>query len=120
MKKKNDRQNLQQVLKEDILDDVYPPSPTPNVKTYNVVYHITQLGPTNKAYPYLTGRFIYRLSRGNEHLLIAYHIDANVIWETPSKNRHAGTITEAWRILNGKFSAVGVTPNTYVMDNEES
>ena len=37
---------------------------------------------------------------------------------TPLKNRHAGIIVEAWRIIKDNFSAAGVTPNTYVMDNE--
>ena len=53
-------------------------------------------------------------------MIIGYHFDANEILATPLKNRYAGTITEAWRILNDKFAAAGVTPNTYVMDNEAS
>ena len=33
------------------------------------------------------------------------------------KNRDTGTTTDVWRISNNKFAAVGVTANTYVMDN---
>ena len=110
-------QNLQQVLEEDILKDSYPPSPTPNVKTHDILYHITQLGPTDTAYTDLTGRFPYRSSRSNEYLLIGYDFDANAILAIPLKNRHAWKIMEAWRILNEKFAAAGVTPNTHVIDN---
>ena len=95
-------QNLQQVLEEYIIEDSYSPSPTPNAKTHDVVYHITQLGPTNKSYIDLTGRFPYRSSRDNEYFLIGYHFEANAILATQLKNRHAGTITEAWRVLNEK------------------
>ena len=39
----------------------------------------------NKAYMDLTGRFTYKSSRGNDYILIAYHIDANAIIEIPKK-----------------------------------
>ena len=103
-----------------MLEDAYPPSATPNIKTRDVVYHIIQLGLTNKVYIDLTERFSYRSSRGNEYLFICYRFDANKILARTLKTRYAETITEVWRILNNKFSASGVTTNTYLMDNEAS
>ena len=53
-------------------------------------------------------------------MLIGYHFDANKVLATPLKNRHTRTITEAWIIINEKFTAAKVTPNTYVMNNKAS
>ena len=53
-------------------------------------------------------------------MLIGYHYTASAILVIPLRNRHAGTITEVWRILNEQFATAGVNPNTYVMDNEAS
>ena len=37
--------NFKATLEEDITNDVFPSSPIPNVKTYNVVYLIIKNGP---------------------------------------------------------------------------
>ena len=65
----------------------------------------------------LTGPFPQRSSSGNQYLLIGYHYDGNAIIATPIKNRHAAIITTAWKHLHSKFTAAGVPPSTYVMDN---
>ena len=41
----------------------------------------------NKAYMDLIGQFPYKSSRGNEYILIAYHVDANAFLGIPIKNR---------------------------------
>ena len=43
----------------------------------------------------LTGRLPYKLSRGNEYILIAYHVDSNATLDKPVKNRQANTLKQA-------------------------
>ena len=62
-------------------------------------------------------RFPYRSNRGDEYIMAVYHYDANTILVEPVKNSPAGSLTD-WTILNEKVKKVGVTPKTYIMDNE--
>ena len=114
-----DDKSLTDVIKQKILYDTFPSSDVPNVKKHEVVYAILHDNDIT-AYTDLTGRFPYRSSRGNEYLLVGYHYDANAILAQPLRNREAQTITEAWEILNKRFSIAGIQPTTYVMDNEVS
>ena len=52
--------------------------------------------------------------------MIAYNSDANSITGTVSKDRNSSTITNTWTKLNKQFEDAGVTPSTYIMDNEAS
>jgi hypothetical protein len=121
-----ERQNLQstkdqsQVSSTDMDNDFFPTSDTPNRKTNDVVYSITQFEPKDRAYMDLTGRFPYQSSRGNTYILVGYHYDANAILAIPIKNRTAGEITNGWKQLNQQFAQAGLQPNTYVLDNEVS
>ena len=120
---KQERQGLQSTKDTDptiIDDDFYPPSPSPNIKTHDVIYSLIESSPTGLGYMDLTGRFPYRSSQGNEYILVGYHYDANAILAIPIKNRNASTITEAWKSLHNDFKQAGVPPNTYVLDNEIS
>ena len=38
----------------------------------------------------------------------------------PLQNRQAATITAAWKQLNNKLQSAGVSPNTWILDNEVS
>ena len=62
----------------------------------------------------------YRSARGNEYSLVGYHYDANAILSTALKNCQAATITAAWIKINNKFKYSGITPSTYILDNEAS
>ena len=100
-------------------DDFFPQSDTPNKKTNDVLYMLVDdADGMSRAYTDLTGRFQYRSSRGNEYVLVAYHYDANAILATPVRNRQKETLVTAWSTLNRRFSAAGVQPTTYIMDNE--
>ena len=112
--------DLKELMHKDIADDAFPPTPSPNVKTFDVAYSLVPLPPKNIAYTDLTGRFPYRSSSGNEYIMVGYHFDGNVILGEAIKNRQAQTITTAWHKLNKKLSSAGMQPNTYVLDNEVS
>ena len=66
--------------------DLFPPSDSPNLKINEVIYSIIDSPPTGLSYIDLTGRFPYKSTRGNEHILVGYHYDANAILATPLKN----------------------------------
>ena len=61
------------------IDDFFPLSNAPNVKTHDVAYRIIQFQPSGKAYVDLTGRFPYSSSRGNQYLMVGYHYDSNFV-----------------------------------------
>ena len=60
------------------MNDFFPKSPTPNVKTKELVHATVDLNNL-VAYGDLIGKFRYISSRGNQYLLIAYHYDGNKI-----------------------------------------
>ena len=102
------------------LDDYFPSSDSPNVKTKSVCYALVNLEEISTAYIDLTGRFPKKSLRGNEYILVGYHYDGNCILGEPIKDRQGPTITEAWKKLYDMFKLAGASPETYVMDNETS
>ena len=68
----------------------------------------------------LTGRFPHKTSRGNEYVLIAFHVDSNAIRGTPVSNKQANTLKQARLHLHNKLVLSTNTPNTLIMDNETS
>ena len=99
-------------------DDYFPKSDSPNIKTNEVLYCLASADKAGLAFSDLTGRFPIQSSRGNNYVLIAYHVDANAILQAPLKNRQALSIVNAWESINKKFKAAGVQPSTCIMDNE--
>ena len=118
--KKKPGQSFQEIFQQDLDEDSFPVSSTPNNKTHNVAYMVINKDDMCTSYTDLTGRFPCKSSRGNEYLLIAYHYNGNCIIGHPLKNRKKEIITAAWTYLHNQFSKAGVAPNTYVMDNEIS
>ena len=63
-----------------------PVSEELNIKTNQVCYAIIDPSNNSRAYMDLTGIFPKRSSRGNEHILVGYHYDANYIHGMPLNN----------------------------------
>ena len=101
-------------------DDSFPSSPSPNIKTNDVVYMVTNKDEISTAYTDLTGRFPCKSSSGNEYVMVAYHYDSNLVMGRALKNRKAETITATWQAMQDIFIKAGVSPNAWVMDNEIS
>ena len=57
--------SFKDVFEAEIMNDLFPKSPTPNVKRKEVVHAIVDLNDL-VAYGDLTGKFAYRWSRGNQ------------------------------------------------------
>lgn len=98
--------------------DAFPLSEEPNEKTHEVAYSLHSSDEIGKAYSDLTGKFPLQSSRGNNYILVAYHMDANAILLTPVKNRTAGVLLDAWKSVNNCFTRAGLKPKTRIMDNE--
>ena len=70
------------------MQDAFPSSNSPNIKTKEVLYAMMD-SDKELGYIDLTGRFPYKSSRGNEYILIAYNYDGNTILAEPLKiERH--------------------------------
>ena len=117
---KSKGQTIEQMVTKEIENDAFPLSPSPNTKTYDVVYVVIDKKEFNTAYTDITGQFPMRSSRGNQYILVGYHFDANCIHGIAIKDRTATTLTAAWQTLHDLFGKAGAAPNTYVMDNEIS
>ena len=58
--------------------------------------------------------------RGNNYFLVAYHYDANNILTAPLKKRTGPCIISGKTKIHDKLIKRGLTPKTYIMDNEVS
>ena len=61
------------------IQDGFPKSDEPNMKTHHIVFFL----PTTeeaKVYNNLIDKFLYRSSKGNNYMLVAYNYDANAIF----------------------------------------
>ena len=79
-------QYFREALEADIFDDAFPKSDKHNKRTNDVMYHVYNSGD-GVAYTDLTGKFLYRSSRGNNYIIVTYNYDANAILAEPVKNR---------------------------------
>ena len=68
--KKKPGQSFQDIFQQDLHDDSFPDSSTPNNKTLDVAYMVINKDEPSTAYTDFTGRFHCKSSRGNEYLLI--------------------------------------------------
>ena len=117
------KQKVERKIKEQsdtkiIIDDFFPDSNVPNLKTNEVLYSLIGTNELNVAYSDLTGRFPIQSSRGNNYILVAFHPDGNAILVQALKNRTAPIITQAWIAINERFKKAGVKPLIWIMDNE--
>ena len=113
-------QTMEEALLQEIGQDNFPASYTPNVRSNQVAYSIISKEDCCTAYTDLTGRFPQKSSQGNQYLLVGYHYDTNCILALPLKDRTSTSITKMWSKLHDIFKQAGHTPSTYVLDNEIS
>ena len=82
---------------------------------YTVLYLTTK-----KAHMDLILMFSYFLIQVNGYVLIANHYNYNAIVGVPLTHLQAVNITKTWQYLRGKLYSSGVTPKTWILDNETS
>ena len=68
----------------------------------------------------LTGRFPYKFSRGNEYILIAYHVNSSAILGQAIKNKQALTIAKSRKQIHNTINQTSAAPNSWILDNETS
>ena len=111
---------LRDALNKDILNDAFPPSNTPNIKTHDIISAVIDDNCLGVGYSDQTGRFPYQSSRGNNYIFVAYHYNSNAILITPLKDRQANTIAQAWTTTIERLKTAGEKPNLWILDNEFS
>ena len=94
-RKQGQNETLEEVLTNDIMEDTFPSSPSPDIKTNEVAYAIIDPDLLSNAYFDLTGRFPQRSLQGNQYIMIGYHYDANSIIAKPMKDRSAASMVDA-------------------------
>ena len=72
-------QTLQEAIQEELHEDSFPSSQSPNIKTNDVIYMVIDKQEICTAYTDHTGRFPCKSSSGNEYVIIPYHYDANLV-----------------------------------------
>lgn len=82
------------VVNQDILDDTFPLSNSPNKKTNCVMYAI-QDNKEGLGYIDLTGRFLHQSSRWEIYIMVLYHCNSNGTLIQPFKIRQPGTIVDS-------------------------
>ena len=87
-------------------------------KSNQALAMIVDHSTTNKAYFDLTDQFPYVSTRGYKYIFIHYDYDSNAILAEPLKTRNASEIKNAWEKLHLTLSTCGITPSTYIIDNE--
>ena len=92
--------SFQAAFKQEVFNDAFPQYDENNKNTNEVIYKVFETSSvTGVTYTDQTGWFPYRSSRGNEHLMVTYHYDANIILIQPIQNRQAVTSIAAWKLL---------------------
>ena len=64
-------QTLKGAIQEKLNKDSFPPSPSPNIKTDDVLYMVIDRDEISTTYTDLTGRFSCKLGSGNEYVMVA-------------------------------------------------
>ena len=117
--KKGFKNNIIETKTTTVIDeDFFPTLNTPNLRSNDVIYALVENNDTVKGYSDQTGRFLYQSSRGNNYIMVAYHVDANAILVEPIKNRSATILKEAWENIFNRFEKAGARVNTWILDNE--
>ena len=67
-----------------------------------------------------TGKFPYLSSKGNRYIMVAYHTDANYIFQEPMKNRTEMQMIASYQRIMDRMNAAGMTTSKHILDNEIS
>jgi hypothetical protein len=67
-----------------------------------------------------TGRFPVVPSRGMKYIMVLYEYDGNAIMAKPVKNRTAGELLGAFKVMEQRLIARGLKPRLMRLDNENS
>jgi hypothetical protein len=90
----------------------------PIVKHSNIFVRIEDLSDT--IHLDQTGSFPYRSQRGNRHIMVAIHLDANYIFNEPMKNRTEEEMMAVYQRIVNRIQAAGLGLKKHILDNEAS
>ena len=90
----------------------------PKKKTHEMFAKIVDLKET--MYSDQTGKFPYLSSKGNRYIMVAYHTDANYMFQEVMKNRTEGQMNKSYQIIVEHMKNAGLSIKKYILDNEIS
>ena len=67
-----------------------------------------------------TGKFPYLSSKGNRYIMVAYHTDANYIFQEAMKNRTESQMIKTYQIIVERMKNAGLSIKKHILDNEIS
>ena len=73
---------------------------------------------TDEIHTNQTGAFPHTSQRGNRHIMVAIHVDANYIFAEPMKNRTEGEMIRVHQKIINRMKAAGLGLKKQVLDNE--
>ena len=76
--------------------------------------------PLSKLYTDDTGRFPVKARSGNQYIMIAYHVDGNIILQQPFKTKSDAHRLAAYNTIMTRLAAKGLSVDLQIMDNEAS
>ena len=74
----------------------------------------------SKLYTDDTGRFPVRARSGNQYVMLAYHVDGNLILQQPFKTKSDTHRLAAYNTIMMRLAAKGLSVDLQIMDNEAS
>ena len=88
------------------------------IKCYSENEPRTLANTQQKIYSDQTDRFLYKLSRGSQYLLVMYDYDSNVIMFQPLKSRQSKEMAQAFTKCCNKLRISPKDPNLFVLNNK--
>jgi hypothetical protein len=93
---------------------VHPPTEPPSSEVY------INVNPISTLYTDDTCRFPVKARSGNQHVMIAYHADGNLILQQAFKNRSDTHCIAAYNVIMTRLAARGLSVKLQILDNEAS
>ena len=115
-RKKKSKTSASESTDNDVTDEAFPQSDTPNVRTHDCYVTIEEM--TGQIHTDQTGRFPTPSSAGNNYVMVLYDYDSNAILVQPFKTRHDTVIKEAYAALLERLQRAGLRPRLQRLDNE--
>jgi hypothetical protein len=88
------------------------------IKHSNIFVHIEDL--SNTIHLDQTGSFPYTSQRGNRHIMVAIHLNANYIFNEPMKNRTEEEMMAAYQRIVNRMRAAGLRLKKNILNNKVS
>jgi hypothetical protein len=113
-------QNIRSTSKNAITSDMEDEAVTPSSLGTNTHLVYAVVMDQGQIYTDLTGKFLFRSSKGNWYVMVCYDYDCNYIKVVPMKSRSASEWIKAYDHIHQELTSKGFKPKLKTLDNEVS